>query len=103
MNPVCRHLPPSKPLPHNPNLSSLDSIDDPYLENRRSKCPLYDELSIPIIDASLVVSVLACIMMAAGNPNNVRCPATYVYSSTSGLVGKWLYDHYLKIMNNCVR
>ena len=24
-------------------------------------------------------------------------------SSTSGLVGKWLYDHYLKLMNNCVR
>ena len=23
--------------------------------------------------------------------------------STSGLVGKWLYDHYLKLMNNCVR
>ena len=24
-------------------------------------------------------------------------------SSTSGLVGKWLYDHYLKLMNNCLR
>ena len=23
-------------------------------------------------------------------------------SSTSGLVGKWLYDHYFKLMNNCV-
>ena len=42
-------------------------------------------------------------MMAAGNPSNDRCPATYFYSSTSGLVGKWLYDHYLKLMNNCVR
>ena len=30
-------------------------------------------------------------------------PATYFYSNTSGLVGKWLYDHYLKLMNNCVR
>ena len=50
-----------------------------------------------------VVSVLACIMMAAGNPSNGRCPATYFYLSTSGLVGKWLYDHYLKLMNNCVR
>eukprot|EP00090_Calanus_glacialis_P012621 TRINITY_DN21223_c0_g1_i6.p1 TRINITY_DN21223_c0_g1~~TRINITY_DN21223_c0_g1_i6.p1 ORF type:complete len:399 (-),score=107.26 TRINITY_DN21223_c0_g1_i6:610-1806(-) len=48
-----RRLPPSKPAPHNPNHSSLDSIDDPYLENRRSKSPLYDELSIPFIDASL--------------------------------------------------
>ena len=50
-----------------------------------------------------VFSVLACIMMAAGNSSNGRCPATYFYSSTSGLVGKWLYDHYLKLMNNCVR
>ena len=50
-----------------------------------------------------VVSVLACIMMAAGNPSNGRCPATYLYSITSGLVGKWLYDHYLKLMTNCVR
>ena len=50
-----------------------------------------------------VVSVLACIKMAAGNPSNGRCTATYFYSSTSGLVGKWLYDHYLKLMNNCVR
>ena len=24
-------------------------------------------------------------------------------SSTSGLVVKWLYDHYLQLMNNCVR
>ena len=32
-----------------------------------------------------------------------RCPATYFNSSTSGLVGQWLYDHYLKLMNNCVR
>ena len=31
----------------------MDSIDDPYLESRRSKSPLYDELSIPFIDASL--------------------------------------------------
>jgi hypothetical protein len=23
-------------------------------------------------------------------------------TSTSGLVGQWLYDHYLKLMNNCV-
>ena len=41
--------------------------------------------------------------VAAGNPSNGRCPASYFYSSTSGLVGKWLYDHYLKLMNNCVR
>jgi hypothetical protein len=26
----------------------------------------------------------------------------FLNSSTSGLVGKWLYDHYLKLMNNCV-
>ena len=50
-----------------------------------------------------VVSVLACIMMAAGNPSNGRCPATYFNASTRCLVGKWLYDHYLKLMNNCVR
>jgi hypothetical protein len=49
-----------------------------------------------------VVSVLACIMMAAGNPSNGRCPAIYFYSITSGLVGKWLYNQYLKIMNNIV-
>merc|ERR1719483_410994 len=48
-----RRLPPSKLATLHPNLSSLDSIDDPYLENRRSKSPLYDELSIPFIDASL--------------------------------------------------
>ena len=45
-----------------------------------------------------VVSALACIMMAAGNPSNGRCPATYFYLSTSGLVAKWLYDHYLKLI-----
>ena len=27
------------------------------------------------------------------NDENMNC----------GLVGKWLYDHYLKLMNNCVR
>merc|ERR1712106_1077656 len=48
-----RRLPPDKLAALNPTLSSLDSIDDPYLENRRSKSPLYDELSIPFIDASL--------------------------------------------------
>ena len=41
-------------------------------------------------------------MMAAGNPSNGMRPAAYFYLSTSGLVGKWLYDHYLKLMNNCV-
>ena len=56
-----------------------------------------------VLPLESVVSVLACIMMAAGNPSNGMCPATYFYSSTSGLVGKWLYDHYLKLMNNCVR
>ena len=29
--------------------------------------------------------------------------AIYLKSSTSGLMGKWLYDLYLKLMNNCVR
>ena len=44
------------------------------------------------------------IMIAAGNPSNGRCPATYFYSSTSGLVGKWLYDRSLLEFNeNCVR
>jgi hypothetical protein len=55
-----------------------------------------------VLPLESVVSVLACIMMAAGNPSNGRCPSTYFYSSTSGLVVKWLYDHYLKFMNNCV-
>lgn len=48
-----RRLPPSKSNPPHPDHSSMDSIDDPYLESRRSKSPLYDELSIPFIDASL--------------------------------------------------
>lgn len=48
-----RTLHPSKDKSHHPDLASIDSIDDPYLENRRSKSPLYDELSIPFIDASL--------------------------------------------------
>jgi hypothetical protein len=48
-----RRLPPSKSATHNPDLSSIDSIDDPHFEHRRSKSPLYDELSIPFIDASL--------------------------------------------------
>ena len=56
-----------------------------------------------VLPLESVVFVLACIMMAAGNPSNGRCPATYFYSSTSGLVGIWLSDHYLKLMNNCVR
>jgi hypothetical protein len=56
-----------------------------------------------VLPLESVVSALACIMTAAGNPSNGRCQATYFYSSTSGLVGKWLYDHYLKLMNNCVR
>ena len=50
----------------------------------------------------IVVSVPACIMMAAGNPSNGSCPATYFYLSTGGFVGKWLYEQYLKLMNNCV-
>jgi len=48
-----RNLPPSKSMAHHPDLSSIDSIDDPHQDQRRSKSPLYDELSIPFIDASL--------------------------------------------------
>jgi len=48
-----RGLPPSKPVTHHPDLASIDSIDDPHQDIRRSKSPLYDELSIPFIDASL--------------------------------------------------
>ena len=59
-----------------------------------------DRTVLPLESA---VSVLACIMMAAGNLSNSRSLAAYFYLSTSGLVGKWLYDHYLKLMNNCVR
>ena len=44
-----------------------------------------------------VVSVLACIMMAAGNSSNGRCPATYFYLSTSGLVGKW-YESVISVL-----
>jgi hypothetical protein len=55
-----------------------------------------------VLPLERVVSVLACMTMAAGNPSNRRLPATFFYSSTSGLVGKWLYDHYLKLMDNCV-
>lgn len=50
---VRRTLHPSKSKSHHPDLASIDSIDDPFLESRRSKSPLYDELSIPFIDASL--------------------------------------------------
>ena len=61
----------------------------------------YDIVSYDMIYIQgLVVSVLACIMMEAGNPSNGRCPANYFYSSTSGRVGKWLHDHYLKLMNS---
>merc|ERR1719510_2369008 len=31
----------------------LDSLDDPFLIGDRSKSPMYDELSLPFIDASL--------------------------------------------------
>ena len=61
--------------------------------------------------------------MADGSPSNGRRPAAYFYSSTktagypsncrrpatnfnlrnSCLVGIWLYELYLKLMNNCVR
>eukprot|EP00092_Neocalanus_flemingeri_P090172 GFUD01114183.1.p1 GENE.GFUD01114183.1~~GFUD01114183.1.p1 ORF type:complete len:413 (-),score=92.06 GFUD01114183.1:1353-2591(-) len=50
---VRRTLHPTKHKPHHPDLASLDSIDNPYLENKRGRSPLYDELSIPFIDASL--------------------------------------------------
>ena len=50
-----------------------------------------------VLPLESVVSVLACIMKATGNSSNGRCQATYFYLSTSGLVGKWLYDHYLKL------
>ena len=56
-----------------------------------------------VVPLESVVSVLACIMMAAGNPSNGSSPVTYLYSSTSGLEGKWLYELYLKLMNNFVR
>ena len=56
-----------------------------------------------VLPLESVVSVLACIMMAARNPSNGRRAAAYFYLSTSSLVNKWLYDHYLKLMNNCVR
>ena len=36
------------------------------------------------------------------NPSNGRRPAAYFYLSTSGLVGKWLYELNLKLMKNCV-
>ena len=39
---------------------------------------------------------------AAGNPSHIRRCAGYFHSSTSGLVSKWLYDHYMQLMNNCV-
>merc|ERR1719317_1669107 len=48
-----RGLAPSKPVTHQPVLGSIDSIDEPHQDMRRSKSPLYDELSIPFIDASL--------------------------------------------------
>ena len=51
-----------------------------------------------VLPLESVVSVLASIMMAAVNSSNSRCKPTYFYSSTSGL----LYDHYLKLMNNCM-
>ena len=38
--------------------------------------------------------------MAAGYPSICRRPVDYFYSS--GLVGKWFSDHYLKLLNNCV-
>ena len=50
---IPRTLHPSMSKSHHPDLASIDSIDDPFLESRRSKSPLYDELSIPFIDASL--------------------------------------------------
>ena len=40
-------------MTHQPVLGSIDSIDEPHQDMRRSKSPLYDELSIPFIDASL--------------------------------------------------
>ena len=35
------------------DLDSVASIDDIYKDHKKSKTPLYDELSIPFIDASL--------------------------------------------------
>ena len=34
-------------------MDSMGSIDDIYRDQKKSKTPLYDELSIPFIDASL--------------------------------------------------
>ena len=59
----------------------------------------YDSTVMPF---ESVVSVLACIMMAAGHSSSGRRPAANFHSRTSGILGKWLYDHYLKLMNNCV-
>ena len=55
-----------------------------------------------VLPLESAVSYLACIMMAAGNPSNCRWQAAYLYSSTSGLVSKWLYKLYLKVMDYCV-
>jgi hypothetical protein len=46
-----------------------------------------------------VVSVVACIMMAAGNPSNSRRPAIYFYLSTIVLVDKWLYELYFILLS----
>ena len=34
-------------------MNSIGSIEDIYKDHKKSKTPLYDELSIPFIDASL--------------------------------------------------
>ena len=60
------------------------------------------KLNSPVKFCSITIAGSACSALAAGNLSNSRCPATYFYSSTCGLVGKWLYDHFLKLMNNCV-
>ena len=39
-----------------------------------------------------------------GTDDRVKVKYLFVVEpkNTSGLVDKWLYDHYLKLMNNCV-
>ena len=53
-----------------------------------------DGLKDIVVDLQARLGGLDCLIVEAdGNPSNGRCPATYFYSSTSGLVGKLLYDH----------
>ena len=60
------------------------TCDGPPLSKTDTSVQFY--MARIVLPLESVVSVLACIMMAAGNPSNGRHPAAYFYLSTKSLL-----------------